>query len=82
MKSVSIVKTRSTGYGKKETIEHISLSLAKAGILTQIHNLLQVAGLMYERTFAYDAEHYDNDGKKYILEKRREKGVYIRYDKE
>lgn len=80
MKSVTIVKTRSTSVGTKETIEHISLSLSKAGILTQIHNLLQVAGLIYETTFAYDMEHYDNDGKKSIIEKRLQDGVYIRYE--
>ncbi len=81
MKSVTIVKTRSTGYGKKSTIEHISLSLSKAGILTQLHNLLQVAGLIYERTFAYDAEHYQNGDKKYIIEKRKGNGAYIRYER-
>lgn len=81
MKSVMIVKTRSTGYGKNTTIEHISLSLSKAGILTQLHNLLQVAGLIYEETFAYDADHYDNKGKKSIVEKRVNDGIYIRYEK-
>lgn len=80
MKSVTIVKTRSTDVGKKETIEHISLSLSKAGILTQIHNLLQVAGLNYEETFAYDAEHYNNNGKLAILEKRKDNGIYIRFE--
>lgn len=80
MKSVTIVKTRSTEVGTKETIEHISLSLSKAGILTQIHNLLQVAGLSYETTFAYDMDHYDDDGKKNVLEKRVQSGTYIRYE--
>ncbi len=80
MKSVTIVKTRSTEVGTKETIEHISLSLSKAGILTQIHNLLQVAGLLYETTFAYDMDHYDDDGKKNVLEKRVQSGTYIRYE--
>lgn len=43
MKSVTIVKSRSTEFGTTDTIEHITLSVAKAGILTQLHNLLQVA---------------------------------------
>ncbi len=76
MKSVSIVKTRSTEVGSKETREHISLSVAKAGILTQVHNLLQVAGLTYEMTFGHDMEHYE----KGILEKREGNLLYIRYD--
>ena len=70
MKSITITKTRSTKHGKTETIEHISLSLAKAGILTQTHNLMQVAGLTYESMFSYEAEHYDDDGKRSIIEKR------------
>lgn len=70
MKSVMIVKTRSTEHGTNATIEHISLSIAKAGILTQLHNLLQVAGLVYETMFAYEADHYDHEGKKAVVEKR------------
>lgn len=81
MKSVTIVKTRSTEHGKEDTIEHISLSLAKAGILTQLHNLLQVAWLNYEAHFAYDAEHYDHNGKRKIMEIRGEEQIYIRYEK-
>ncbi len=80
MKSVTIVKTRSTEHGKKETIEHISMSISKAGILTQIHNLLQVAGLNYEETFAYDAQHYENNGTQVIVERRLGDIVYIRYE--
>lgn len=80
MKSVTISKTRSTEQGNHDTIEHISLSLSKAGILTQLHNLLQVAGLNYENHFAYDAEHYDDNGKKKILEKREWGSMYVRYE--
>lgn len=72
MKSVTIAKTRSTKHGDQNTIEHISLSLAKAGILTQLHNLLQVAGLNYETHFAYEAIHYKKGDKRKILEKRSE----------
>ena len=82
MRSVTIVRTRSTGYGTENTIEHISLSLAKAGILTQIHNLLQVAGLNYESVFTADAEHYEgSDGKRKTLEQRTGNGVYLIYER-
>lgn len=81
MKSIAIVKTRSTPHGRDDTIEHISLSLSKAGILTQVHNLMQVAGLAYESMFTYDAEHYDDNGKRKTLQKRKEDGVYLIYEK-
>lgn len=82
MRSVTIVRTRSTGYGTENTVEHISLALAKAGILTQIHNLLQVAGLTYESSFTSDAEHYEgSDGKRKTLEQRTGNGVYLIYER-
>ena len=81
MKSIAIIKTRSTSYGKDDTIQHISLSLAKAGILTQVHNLMQVAGLTYESMFTYDAEHYDDNGKRKTLQQRTGDGIYLIYER-
>ena len=80
LKSVGVSKTQSTPHGKPETIKHISLRIYKPWVLTQIHNLVQNAGLEFEWYTAFDQTIYvDAANKQYIVEHRKW-GEFIRYE--
>lgn len=80
LKSVGVSKMQSTAYGKPETAKHISLRIYKPGVLTQIHNLVQNAGLTYEWHSTFPQVTYiDDAGKQYVVEERDD-GKMIRYE--
>ena len=80
LKSVWVSKMQSTEYGKQETAKHISLRIYKPGVLTQIHNLVQNAGLTYEWHAQFPQVTYvDEAGKQFVVEDR-EDGKRIRYE--
>ncbi len=81
LKSVGISKTHSTSEGNQDTIQHISMRIYKPGVLTQIHNLVQNAGLHYEGLSNYTQITYlDIANIQYIVERRAE-GNFVRYEK-
>lgn len=81
LKSVGISKTQSTSEGTQDTIKHISMRIYKPGVLTQIHNLVQNAGLTYEGLSAFAQITYvDTTSNQYVVEKR-DHGTFVRYAK-
>jgi uridine kinase len=80
LKSVGVSKIQSTEYGKPETAKHISLRIYKPWVLTQIHNLVQNAGLAYEGLSEYGQVTYvDNADKHFVVEERKD-GKCVRYE--
>ncbi len=82
LKSVGISKTQSTPEWTQDTIKHISMRIYKPGVLTQIHNLVQNAGLIYEGLSEFEQTTYQDTFTQalYIVE-NRDNGAFIRYEK-
>lgn len=80
LKSVGVSKTQSTEEWKPVTRKHISMRIYKPWVLTQIHNLVQNAGLQYEWLTKFPQTTYiDETGKLFIVEDRVN-GKFIRYE--
>jgi hypothetical protein len=80
LKSVWVSKIQSTEYGKPETRKHISMRIYKPWVLTQIHNLIQNAGLAYEWHTTFSQQTYIDDADKLYIVEDRVNGKYIRYE--
>lgn len=78
LKSVGISKTISWNTCHEDWTQRISMRIYKSWILTQLHSLLQNAGLQYEWYVEYTQTTYlDKDGKRFVVEDRKD-GKVIR----
>lgn len=80
LKSVWISKAEEGNTCEEDGAKRISMRIYKTGVLTQLHALLQNAGLKYEWYTQYtQATYKDNQGKHFVVEDR-ESGKVIRYE--